>query len=431
MSHLSFEERYKILEGLEDGLSLNKIAGKIGRSHTSVAREILRNRFMTKEPSYAVFTCVYEPKCERHFVCGDKTCKRACRGCFEHCRSKDCPDYKPVQCKRIENAPYVCNGCEKTGNICRYPKYKYNPRTADVFYTDRLKESRKGISLTPEQMKDLDDLVSPLIKQGQSIQAIFMEHRDEIPCSERTLYRYVDEHYLSAMNMDLPRKVRFKPRRSHGDNANKRNKDPFTFGRTYNDFKQYVATFETDPSIVEMDLVVGGNKGKKVLLTLLFRSCSLMLDFLLPDKTQDNVIETLNKLCDAIGIEYFQKYFQVLLCDRGSEFANPYALECDRYGEIKTKVFYCDPYCSWQKGKLERNHEFIRYVLPKGQTFDNLTQKDITLLMNHINNYPRKELNERSPYELAKLLIDEKILEALKYHRIAPDDVILKPWLLK
>lgn len=166
-------------------------------------------------------------------------------------------------------------------------------------------------------------------------------------------------------------------------------------------------------------------------MTMLHRKSGFMIICLLKEHNQMAVIEAINDICDKLGIELFQKLFQVILADRGTEFGNPYAIECDRNGEIKTKLFYCDPYCSWQKGMLERNHEFIRQVLSKGKSFNDLSQSDIHLLMNHINNYPRESLNNVSPYELAKLLLGDEFLKALNAVKIERDDVVLKPWLLR
>ena len=185
-----------------------------------------------------------------------------------------------------------------------------------------------------------------------------------------------------------------------------------------------------DVSIVEMDTVIG-TQGGKVLLTLLFRNCSLMIAILLESNTLEAVATALNNLCDVIGIKCFQKLFGVILTDRGTEFSNPYAIESDINGEIKTRVFYCDPYSSWQKGMIEKNHEFIRYIIPKGRSFNDFSQQDITLMMNHINNYPRENLNGATPYALAKLLIDQKLLDALHFHKVHPDAVIMKPLLLR
>lgn len=183
--------------------------------------------------------------------------------------------------------------------------------------------------------------------------------------------------------------------------------------------------------VVEMDTVVGPVHSKKVLLTLLFRNCSLMLAILLDNKSQECVIEALNWLCDELGIETFKRLFPVLLTDRGTEFMYPEAIECDRYGELKTKVFYCDPQCAWQKGMLEKNHEFIRYIVPKGHSFDLYSQREITLMMNHINSISRESLNGCTPYKLSLYLLNNKLHEVMKLEEILPDEIRLKPSLLK
>jgi IS30 family transposase len=199
--------------------------------------------------------------------------------------------------------------------------------------------------------------------------------------------------------------------------------------RNYERFGKYLEQ-NPDTDVVEMDTVIGLQQSRKVLLTLLFRSCNLMLMFLLEDKTQKSVIEALNWLSDELGIILFQRLFPVILTDRGTEFLNAEAIECDRNGEIKTRLFYCDPQCSWQKGALERNHEFIRYVLPKGTSFDRLKQEDITLLSNHINSLARDKFHGKTPYMLSKVLLDDKLHEVMKLVEIKPDDVCLKPSLL-
>jgi IS30 family transposase len=306
-------------------------------------------------------------------------------------------------------------------------KYKYQARRAQIVYHDTLKESRQGISLTDEEMEALDNLVSPLLLQGQSIHAIFINHKNEIPCSETTLYDYVDHCYLTARNIDMPRKVRFKQRYSHG--PREKSFQEFAAKRTYMDFKKFLDD-NPDANVWEMDTVIGEPGGKN-LLTLLFRKSTFMMAILLDSHTQDAVIEALNDICRTIGIKLFQKLFTVIITDRGIEFGNPYAIECDENGEIKTKLFYCDSYCSWQKGMIEKNHEFIRMVLPKGKSFDNLSQMDIHLMMNHINNYPRESLNGATPYELSKLLLGKDFLQPLGYHKIPADSVILKPMLLQ
>ena len=120
-----------------------------------------------------------------------------------------------------------------------------------------------------------------------------------------------------------------------------------------------------------------------------------------------------------------------MLTDRGTEFSNPFIFEKDNEGNTRTNIFYCEPYRSNQKGMIERNHEFIRYIIPSGYSFDRYEQDDIDLMMMHINNYPRNSLNGATPYELAKAILGQDILRKLHMHKIDADHVILKPFLLR
>ena len=60
-----------------------------------------------------------------------------------------------------------------------------------------------------------------------------------------------------------------------------------------------------------------------------------------------------------------------------------------------------------------------------------MTQKDINLMMNHINSYKRKKLNDRTPYETFSFYYGEGILRKLGCEPVAAGDIILKPSLLK
>lgn len=153
--------------------------------------------------------------------------------------------------------------------------------------------------------------------------------------------------------------------------------------------------------------------------------------FLLEANTQDCVMGVFNALEREVGTECFKRVFPIILTDNGSEFKNPPSIECNKYGDIRTRMFYCDPHKSWQKARIEKNHEFIRYILPKGKSFAGLSQKDVTLMANHINSIARASLNERTPFELAALLIDNDFLKAVELHEIPHDEVLLKPELLK
>lgn len=314
--------------------------------------------------------------------------------------SQYCDRYVPGTCPKLLKPPYVCNGCQYL-RTCGYDKMYYRGKYADDIYHEAMKASRIGINLTSEELHELDSLVSPLLLKGQSIAHIYATHATEINCSKRTLYNYVDSGALTARNIDLPRKVKYKPRKKHRKIV--KNNQTYCIGRTYNEFLAY-SEQHSDLHIVEMD-TVEGSKGGKVFLTPLFRRCNLMLIFLLNANTQECVIRVFDALETLLGIECFKHLFPVILTDNGSEFKDPLSMECNTYGDIRTRLFYCDPHKSWQKARIEKNHEFIRYILPKGKSFDKLKPQDITLMTNHINSIARASLNNRTPFELATLLL--------------------------
>ena len=186
-----------------------------------------------------------------------------------------------------------------------------------------------------------------------------------------------------------------------------------------------------DASVVELDTVKGTRESGKCLMTLLFRSCNFMIIILLPKCNQESVINAINGLYDAISPSLFRKYFEVILTDNGPEFKDPWDIEKDSKNRRRCYVFYCDPYSSSQKGKLEKNHEYIRYVIPKGKSMQGYTQEDINKLASHINSTARESLNGATPFTLATILIDKRIPVLTGQFEVSPDDVMLKPDLLE
>lgn len=225
----------------------------------------------------------------------------------------------------------------------------------------------------------------------------------------------------------MPRKVKYKPRKKSTTPVIKESAD--RVGRTFNDFVKFI---ENNPNlpVVEIDTVHGTRSGK-VLLTFMFRNCSLMLAFIIDSCSQIAVKEVIDKLYAVLGQDVFKRSFPVILTDNGSEFKGPESFELDDEGNQRTKIFYCNPMASYQKPHVEKNHEYIRYVIPKGKSFDNRTQEDITLMMNHINSTARASLNGNTPFKLAQMLLDTSLLDKLSLEAIPADDVHLKPALFK
>ena len=272
----------------------------------------------------------------------------------------------------------------------------------------------------------IDKIVSPLLRNGQSIHHIWVHHAEELPVCERTIQRLLDNKLLSAGILDQQRKCKLKPRRSKQKEMKIDSK--CRIGRTFEDYKQFIRSNPV-ASVVQMDTVYG-SVGGKVLFTLIFAKAELMLAFLCDNRTAACIHDRLLFLWEGFGEETFTRLFSVLLTDNGSEFSNPSAIETRNDGSVRTHVFYCDPGASYQKAAVERNHEFIRLFLPQGTSFDDLSQPQIDLMMSHINSYSRPILNDKTPYEVFAFLYGQDTLDRLLHllclKVIHPDNIVLK-----
>lgn len=411
--HLTYEEREYIEIGLTQGRNFTEIAKDINKDRRTISREILKHRFKKMPKGFNR----NENLCKNRYECKKFDCSKK-----DECYEEDI-------CYKLTGAPYVCNGCEQKNN-CRKIKYYYYSKFANDEYEETLRLSRRGINLSKEEAYEIDKLIGPLIKEKkQSISHIYANHPDEIWFSRTTMYNYVDLGVFSFRNIDLPRKVKYKKRKENSKQRIRR-ETAIRKGRTYEDFKEYIGK-HTECSIVEMD-TVEGIKGGKVFLTILFRQSKFMLIYLMDNKTTECVEKAFKEIKKVIGIERFKKVFEVILTDNGTEFFNPMSIEKDeKTEEIISHIFYCDPGASWQKGAIEKNHEYIRYVLPKGSSFDELTQEKADILMSNINSTSRDILNGNTPYDATLLILEEEKINRLGVRRITGDEVNLSPNLLK
>lgn len=424
--HLTLDDRIYIEKCLEKNMTFKDISKFLCKDPTTISKEVKKNRLYQLRNHYKVDpnNCKFRRDCHMQNICKRPIpCNKQCSYC-PSC-NKRCEKYIPEKCKALDKAPFVCNGCSKKSH-CRTDKYYYRATAAQNHYRDTLSSCREGICMTESELCDLDEMISPLIRSGQSIAHIYAKHKNEIPVTSRTLYNYVEQNALSVKNIDLPRKVKYKPRKA---TKQPRKEHSWLEGRSYSDFTELLRDYPETP-VVEMD-TVEGSTGGKVLLTMLFRNSRFMLAFLLPAKKQEHVLEVFNRLENALGTILFSKTFPVILTDNGSEFLNPILLENSFDSFVRTSIYYCDPNASYQKGSLEKNHEYIRYVIPKGKSFNGFTQEDITLLIDHINSTARDSLNGRTPFELASLLLDHYVIETLGLKKIEHDDICLKPSLLR
>ena len=424
--HLTIEDRIYIQNELDKGTSFKDIARFLCKDPTTISKEVKARRasdwfhkgtflnaknFCTKR-----FRCKKTNACNKILLCGVKCA--SCPTC-----NQTCPDFQKECCSKLDRAPYVCNGCSKKINHCTIAhKNTYNARFADRKYRECLKDSRSGIAMTRQELHKKDKIITPLIDQGQSPYQIVANH-PELNLSVRSVYNYLDMGLLTARNVDLKRKVKFKPRKVHKSQISDRR---VFNGRTYADFQQLHLE-----SFVEMDTVHSAVGSSKTLLTFFFTREKLFLAFLMNRNTEGSVRLVLDRLEKRFGTFDFLTLFEYILTDRGAEFGDPDSLETGVTGIQRTNIYYCDPMRSGQKGGIEQAHTMLRMILPKRTTFEFLTQWDVKLITSHINSTPRESLNGRTPYDVALEAFGEDVLKAFQLRRIDPDKVILTPKLIR
>ena len=380
--HLTLSDRNDIQLGLERGETFKAIGQLILKDPTTVSKEVKRNKQIRDSTS------------------------------------------NNLPCPLLDKAPFVCNGCPKRRQNCGYQKIFYLAKQAQKQYEQTLVEAREGTPLNSQTFWDMDKIISEGVKKGQHIYHILKTHNLDV--SSSTVYRHIRKGYLSIAPIDLTRAVKFKERRtSNLPSIPKEAKK----GRSYEDFQNYLALNQLN-SWLEMDTVMG-RTGGKVLLTFNLSFCNFIFARLLENKTALEVTKHLydikNTLYEA-DKDFFQ-LFPVILTDNGGEFARVKDIEMDIRGEIK--LFFCDPNRSDQKGRIEKNHTLIRDILPKGTSFNNLTQEDINLVCSHVNSVKRAALNGKSAYELFAFTYGEEIPKLLGISKIPAEDVCQSSKLLQ
>jgi IS30 family transposase len=429
MSHYTtFEERLEIENSLRENLSFGEIANRLNKNRSTISREVRKYALPEKSGygSTAYNACVHRSNCTKTHICTGNCRRQSVKYCKQCGYCNDiCPDFEEQVCIARLKPPYVCNACEERSR-CTLLKTIYSAVKAQCAAEQNISVSRRGVLSNEQELSALNELVTPLILQGHSVHQIYTNNIDRLMCSEKTLYNYIDNGFFDARNIDLPRKVRYRPRRKKKEF--KVDKGCY-IGRSYLDYQEFMLK-HPDYHAVQMDSVIG-TIGGKVLLTVHFPDTSFMMAFLRTANTSQSVIDIFDKLYVTLGRKLFEKLFPVLLTDRGSEFSNPAALEKTSVGIRRTHVFFCDPNAAYQKGSLEVNHELIRRILPKGTSFDNLEQADIDRMMNHINSYRRQKLGNKTPFEAFEFYHGRELLDKLGFEPIPSNSVILKPSLLK
>ena len=414
--HLTLNERIIIETGIKNNGTKSSIANTIGKDKTTVGKEIKKYRYLKFKTSL-LKECANYKKCKHHRVCLD-----------------DCVDYVAFKCNRRDRSPGACNGCNNYSK-CRFNKFHYDGTSAYNSYKETLIDSRMGVNLTINQARELGLSIKEGLDKGHSIYHI-KTNNPNISQSERTLYSYIDSGIFSIVglnNLDLRRKVSRRYKFKKAPTLKKRSDNKYLIGRKYNDYLKFIEGND-DIKVIEMDTVYNDINGPFI-QTFYIRAIKIILAIYQPKKDSDSMVKGFYKFVDMIGINNFYKVCDCILTDRGTEFSNPKAIEADDNGVHYCKVFYCDPMASYQKPNIEKEHVYLRYILPKGYNLNTLglnSQKDLNLVISHLNSFLRESLNGKSSFEVAKFYYPDIMENLIKkdIFEIPTHDVILKPSLL-
>ena len=391
--HMKLEDREEIQGCLDKGMPFKAIARRVGKSPTTISREVKKHLILKEAPA-------------------------------RHSR-EDGSSTEGKQCPELLKAPFVCNPCKKSRGYCTYQKQLYYAKPAQQAYETLLVEAREGIPLNKQEFYEADAIITDGIKKGQRLYHI-MATKD-VGFSQSSAYRHLHRGYLSVNKLDFPRVVKFKARKQHTPDSIPKSAK---IGRTYADF--LALTEERGiHSWVEMDTVIG-RIGGKVIQTFDFTFCNFMFGLLLEDKTAAEVTIKTRSLKEKLreGGVRFSDVFPLILTDNGGEFANVSVFTYGLDGELETDLFFCDPYQSSQKPKVEKNHTLFRDIVPKGESFDHFTQDTVDLIFSHINSIKRKSLNAKTAYDMFSFAFGERIPPLLGIRAVPPEDVIQSPKLL-
>lgn len=415
--HLTVQERIIIEKGIENGSTKAAIALTIGKDKSTVGKEIKKHRELVHKSSYKI-NCANMKNCSHNHVCDN------------------CADFKPFTCNRRDRSPGACNGCSKYTH-CRYDKYRYKADFSHKKYREDLVDSRTGINMSYEECKAMADIIVPLIKAGHSPYHIVTNH-PELNISEKTLYNYIENgifREFGLLDIDLRIKTKRKITKRASNKYKKREDKKYLNGRTYDDFINYTAE-NKNLSVVEMDTVYNNGSTGPFMQTFKFLDYSFMFIVYQEEKTAKSMVEGVDFLEKILGEDLFSEEVTIIKTDRGSEFCDAEGFEKEENESRRTRIFYCDPMASGQKGSLENNHKEIRYICPKENDLKDLglnSQEKANLIVSHINSQSKEHLKGKSPLEVMEFM-NPALYQKFKdfvIERINKDNIVLKPYLLK
>ena len=364
--HMTLEQRKIIGSGVAHNYKVKDIAEVLGLDPTSISKEVKRNR-----DSITV-------------------------------------GLNSTSCKRTQRWPYVCDGCNKKYQNCPFTKYKYVAEKAQKKADINLINSRKGIDISSEEFMKLDSLIKEGVDNKKSIYQIKIENNDIIKQSTTTIYRYINNGYLTTKRIDLPYAVTYKKRKHNKKYDYSNNK----IDRTNHTYIDYLAYLHKNPGIYvwQLDFLGTIKSDNNNILSFILPNLQLPILDLIKNPNSEKVVKFFDDIEDRIGINAFKELIPVILTDRDPNFSDIEGICFSKItGEERCKLFFCDPYVSNQKPNVENINKQLRLFYPKGKTIDKYTKKDIKNTNEILLNRPVRSLDSYTPKEAFIKVFDEEL----------------------
>ena len=331
-------------------------------------------------------------------------------------RNADRPNHGTGNCP-IKKFP-VCNICKRKGFCSSGDKWFYNWQKAELLAKQRKRSSRSAPRIDEETLAYINEVVTSGVRLGQSLHHIYIGDASlQALVCERTIRRLIYRGNLDVRPHQLRRYVRFKHEIPRQFGELQVRDIRCLIGRTFKDFIRFQSSHKRD-NVVQYDSIIGKIDDRKAILTITFPAIGFQFGLLIRKGSSLSVTTQLKALFVRLGPTLVAKLFPINLADNGTEFATFHRLETALDGLTSIHCFYTNPYRATDKAHCERNHELVRYCLPKGKSLNFLTQDIVDNMFSHINSYVRASKGDKTPYDLVKARFGKEFLDLINIVRI-------------
>lgn len=309
--HINIEQRKEICSGIAHKYTVKELGELLQLDPTSISKEVKRNRIPINN-KYGTES----------------------------------------NCDKLKRWPYVCDNCPNKYGNCPFVKFKYVAKTANDLANAKLINSRRGLDIDNEEFKLLDEIIKKGIDGDKSIYQIKIENKNVINKSITTLYRYINNGYLTTKRIDLPYAVKYK-KRKHNKKYDYSNNN---IDRTNHTYLDYLDFMHKNPGINvwQLDFLGAIKSDNKNILSFILTNVHFTILDIIKKPTSEKVIEFFDNIEERIGTEKFKDLIPVILTDRDPCFADIIGICFSKItGEERCQLFFCDSYVSNQKPNVE------------------------------------------------------------------------------